>query len=166
MIRRLRAKIVGISMLTVTLVLVVGLTAVVLSVRGALVRSAEQQLYAALESSVFELVQPGQSGSAPCFVATVYTDGTVRLSGGTFGKITAGDTWTAGDLLVEGYAFQNAGGYVDCTTAASSLTNVTVVECDHNGTNGFDTNALACPYCGAPAVAYTALKNVEGNPWR
>ncbi len=38
--------------------------------------------------------------------------------------------------------------------------------CDHNGTNGFDINALTCPDCGAPAVAQTALTGVSGNPWR
>lgn len=92
MIGRLRAKIVGISLLTVTLVLAVGLTAVVLSVRGALVRSSEQQLYAALEKSVFELVQPGESGSTPCFVATVYADGTVRLSGSSYYQLDDEDT--------------------------------------------------------------------------
>lgn len=43
---------------------------------------------------------------------------------------------------------------------------VTVSECDHNGANGFDSNAASCPTCGANAVAQTALKNVEGNPWR
>lgn len=92
MIGKLRAKIVGISLLTVTLVLAVGLTAVVLSVRGALVRSSEQQLYAALEKSVFDLVQPGESGSTPCFVATVYADGTVRLSGSSYYQLDDEDT--------------------------------------------------------------------------
>ena len=108
MIRRLRAKIVGISMLTVTLVLVVGLTAVVLSVRGALVRSAEQQLYAALESSVFELVQPGQSGSAPCFVATVYTDGTVRLSGSSYYQLD--DQETLRDIIQQALDRESSSG--------------------------------------------------------
>ena len=50
--------------------------------------------------------------------------------------------------------------------AMYSLDNVTVVKCDHNGTSGFDMNSLKCPYCGAPAVAQTALTGVEGNPWR
>lgn len=38
--------------------------------------------------------------------------------------------------------------------------------CDHGGTAGFAYDAGSCPECGAPAVAMTALKNVEGNPWR
>ena len=39
--------------------------------------------------------------------------------------------------------------------------------CDHGGKNGFDKSATTCPYCGAPAVAETALNNGEGNrPWR
>ena len=35
--------------------------------------------------------------------------------------------------------------------------------CDHGGKNGFDNNSATCPYCGAPAVAETALYNGEGN---
>ena len=35
--------------------------------------------------------------------------------------------------------------------------------CDHGGAEGFDKDAATCPYCGAPAVAETALNNGEGN---
>ncbi len=43
----------------------------------------------------------------------------------------------------------------------------TTATCSHGGTSGFDYNATVCPYCqNAPAVAQTALNNVEGNPWR
>ena len=35
--------------------------------------------------------------------------------------------------------------------------------CDHGGKNGFDKSATTCPYCGAPAVAETALNNGEGR---
>ena len=94
------------------------------------------------------------------------SSGTLRS--GTIGAIDAySDTPTAGKLLESGYVFQDANGsYVAQTTPADGLTEVTVVACDHNGTNGFDIGSNACPYCGAPAVAQTALKGVEGNPWR
>lgn len=90
------------------------------------------------------------------------------LSCGTFGTITAEAAVTAGELLAPGYVFKNADGYVSQTTAANSLTEVTVVKCDHNGTNGFDINSTNCPYCGVPAVVYTQLNLPEsaGNPWR
>ena len=75
---------------------------------------------------------------------------------------------TAEKLLAQGYVFRNADGYVDKTTPADGLTEVTVVACDHNGENGFDINSTACPYCGAPAVVYTQLNLPEsaGNSWR
>ncbi len=38
--------------------------------------------------------------------------------------------------------------------------------CTHGGTNGFDENATACPYCNAPAVAETDLNDGEGGRLR
>lgn len=38
--------------------------------------------------------------------------------------------------------------------------------CAHGGTNGFDENATACPYCNAPAVAETDLNDGEGGRQR
>ena len=38
-----------------------------------------------------------------------------------------------------------------------------VKSCSHGGKNGFDKNAATCPYCGAPAVAETALSHGEGS---
>ena len=35
--------------------------------------------------------------------------------------------------------------------------------CTHGGTNGFDENATACPYCNAPAVAETDLNDGDGG---
>lgn len=86
------------------------------------------------------------------------------LNCGTFGTITADAAVTAGALLAPGYVFKNADGYVSQTTAANSLTEVTVVKCDHDGyTSG------ACRYCGeeieakltlgANTVLYTSLKD-------
>lgn len=86
------------------------------------------------------------------------------LNCGTFGTITADTAVTAGELLAPGYVFKNADGYVSQTTAANSLTEVTVVKCDHDGyTSG------TCRYCGeeieakltlgANTVLYTSLKD-------
>ena len=103
------------------------------------------------------------------------TYGTIRYTSGSTGEVK---TSTVGVWLAEGYAFRyvESGEYVPYDTtltsaevpdaAMYSLDNVTVVKCDHNGTSGFDMNSLKCPYCGAPAVAQTALTGVEGNPWR
>ena len=103
------------------------------------------------------------------------TYGTIRYTSGSTGEVK---TSTVGVWLAEGYAFRYVenGEYVPYDTtltsaevpdaAMYSLDNVTVVKCDHNGTSGFDMNSLKCPYCGAPAVAQTALTGVEGNPWR
>ena len=38
-----------------------------------------------------------------------------------------------------------------------------VKSCSHGGKNGFDKSATTCPYCGAPAVAETALSHGEGS---
>ena len=109
-----------------------------------------------------------------------------ELSSGTYGTIryTSGGTEEAktsivGVWLAEGYAFRyvESGEHVPYDTTLSSaevpggtyqIDNVTVVKCDHNGTNGFDINSTSCPYCGAPAVVYTQLNLPEsaGNPWR
>ena len=87
------------------------------------------------------------------------------LNCGTIGTITADAAVTAGELLAQGYVFQNAdGSYGDKTTPVNGLTEVTVVKCDHNGyTSG------ACRYCGevmeakltlgANTVFYTSLKD-------
>ena len=117
------------------------------------------------------------SGSVSSDAGTAGRIGTLKLEnqsyrgylrGGTIGAIDAYPSITAADLLAPGYVFKNADGYVAQTTPADGLTEVTVVACDHNGTNGFDINSTACPHCGAPAVVYTQLNLPEsaGNPWR
>ena len=87
-----------------------------------------------------------------------------KLYGGSYDEIiTIGSgTISLAGLLPNGCAFKNEDGSLANATA-SNLFNVTVSACDHGGKNGFDENATACPYCGAPAVAETALKNGEGN---
>ena len=103
------------------------------------------------------------------------TYGTIRYTSGSTGEVK---TSTVGVWLAEGYAFRyvESGEYVPYDTtltsaevpdaAMYSLDNVTVVKCDHGGADGLDIDSLKCPYCGAPAVAQTALTGVEGNPWR
>ena len=91
-----------------------------------------------------------------------------KLSGGSFNEIWVADFGPVklGELLADGYAYQNAdGSYVEYGTKlqGASIYNVKVVECPHGGKNGFDNNSTNCPYCNAPAVAETALNNGEGN---
>ena len=87
-----------------------------------------------------------------------------KLYGGSYDEIiTIGSgTPSLAGLLPNGCVFKNADGSFANATA-SNLFNVTVSACDHGGKNGFDNNSTACLYCGAPAVAETALNNGEGN---
>ena len=87
-----------------------------------------------------------------------------KLYGGSYDEIiTIGSgTPSLAGLLPNGCVFKNADGSFANATA-SNLFNVTVSACDHGGKNGFDNNSTTCPYCGAPAVAETALNNGEGN---
>ena len=87
-----------------------------------------------------------------------------KLYGGSYDEIiTIGSgTPSLAGLLPNGCVFKKEdGSFADAT--ASNLFNVTVSACDHGGKNGFDESAAACPYCGAPAVAETALNHGEGN---
>ena len=83
MIRKLRLKIVGISVMTVAAVMLSALVVLALSTRSQMVRSSESRLYSALEGKVDKSEQPGSSG-LPCFVAEVYSGGTLRLSGSSY----------------------------------------------------------------------------------
>ena len=95
-----------------------------------------------------------------------------KLGGGSFNEIWAADFGPVklGELLADGYAYQNAdGSYVEYGTKlqGESIYNVKVVKCPHGGAEGFDESATTCPYCNAPAVAETALNNGEGSSlWR
>ena len=91
-----------------------------------------------------------------------------KLYGGSYDEIiTIGSgTPSLAGLLPNGCVFKNADGSFANATA-SNLFNVTVSACDHGGKNGFDKSATTCPYCGAPAVAETALNDGEGRfLWR
>ena len=80
MIRKLRLKIVGISVIAVAVLLSV-LAAVALSTRSQMVRASESRLQEALAGHMLSSAQPGSGGGQPCFVADIYADGTVRLAG-------------------------------------------------------------------------------------
>ncbi len=85
MIRKLRWKVVSITMLFVTVVLLTVFVGVYLNARTSLRQNAEQQLYQTLQKGNSSLFHPGQdSGSLPCFVVEVYTSGTVRISGSSY----------------------------------------------------------------------------------
>ena len=83
MIRKLRLKIVGISVVTVAVVLVSALVILALSTRSQMAQSSEARLYEALEAKLDKSELPGSSG-LPCFVAEVYSGGTIRLSGSSY----------------------------------------------------------------------------------
>ena len=85
---------------------------------------------------------------------TVQNGGKATLNGGTFEKLNVNDA-TAGSLLAEGYAFQNAGTgtYVECSSTAD-MENVKVVKCPHSGvTLKDDLTGVKCKYCGASFAA-------------
>ena len=83
MIRKLRLKIVGISVVTVAVVLVSALVILALCTRSQMAQSSEARLYEALEGKLDQSELPGSSG-LPCFVAEVYSGGTIRLSGSSY----------------------------------------------------------------------------------
>ncbi len=83
MIRKLRLKIVGISVVAVAAVLLSALLVLTLSTHSQMVRSSESHLTAALEGKADKNELPGSSAQ-PCFVAEVYTGGTIRLSGSSY----------------------------------------------------------------------------------
>ena len=97
--------------------------------------------------------------------------GTVELYGGKISRsgLRLNNNITLGDLLPQkaGLAYYRDDTQLTLEAAASQTCDLVVKSCSHGGKNGFDKSATACPYCGAPAVAETALYNGEGNrPWR
>lgn len=94
--------------------------------------------------------------------------GTVELYGGKILRsgLRLNNNITLGNLLPgqAGLAYYRGDTQLTLEEAASQTCDLVVKLCSHGGKNGFDgTN---CPYCNAPAVAQTALRNVEGDPWR
>ena len=97
--------------------------------------------------------------------------GTVELYGGKISRsgLRLNNGITLGNLLPgqAGLAYYRDDTQLTQEEAASQTCDLVVKSCSHGGKNGFDNNSTACPYCGAPAVAETALNHGEGNrPWR
>ena len=97
--------------------------------------------------------------------------GKVELHGGKILRkdLRLNNGITLGDLLPQkaGIAYYRDDTQLTLEEAASQTCDLVVKSCSHGGKNGFDKSATTCPYCGAPAVAETALNNGEGNrPWR
>ena len=94
----------------------------------------------------------GWTGRIGCL--TVQNGGKATLNGGTFAMLNVNGA-TAGSLLAEGYAFQNAGtgAYVEYSSTAD-MENVKVVKCPHSGvTLKEDHTGAECKYCGASFAA-------------
>lgn len=93
--------------------------------------------------------------------------GTVELYGGKISRsgLRLNNNITLGDLLPQeaGLAYYHGDTQLTLEEATSQTCDLVVKSCSHGGKNGFDNNSTACPYCGAPAVAETALNNGEGN---
>lgn len=86
MIRRLRWKVVGITMAFVSAVLLCVFAGIYFTAQENLRHSTEQQLHEALTSGNSLWFFPGQNDAAtlPCFVAEVYAGGTARVSGSNY----------------------------------------------------------------------------------
>ena len=93
--------------------------------------------------------------------------GKVELHGGKILRkdLRLNNSITLGDLLPQkaGLAYYCGDTQLTLEEAASQTCDLVVKSCAHGGKNGFDKTATACPYCNAPAVAETALKNGEGS---
>ena len=95
--------------------------------------------------------------------------GTVELYGGKISRsgLRLNNNITLGNLLPgnAGLAYYRGDTQLTLEEAAAQTCDLVVKLCSHGGKNGFDgTN---CPYCNAPAVAQTALRNGEGGGlWR
>ena len=86
MIRKLRWKVVAITMLFVTAILLSVFTGVYITARSSLQQNAEQQLRQALQGGN-SMLRPGQDGNLPTFVVDVYASGTMRYSGSSYYQI-------------------------------------------------------------------------------
>ena len=88
MIRKLRWKVVGISMLLASTILLAVFAGVYFSARESLRRGSEQALQQAVQENVFDPLRPGQEhSSAPCFVAEIFPSGTVRVAGSSYYRL-------------------------------------------------------------------------------
>ena len=88
-----------------------------------------------------------------------------KLSGGSFNEIWAADFGPVklGELLAEGYAYQNEdGSYVEYgrTLRGESIYNVKVVKCLHPNMKPDETGTATCEYCGKSGKF---VASVDGN---
>ena len=88
-----------------------------------------------------------------------------KLSGGSFNEIWAADHQPVklGELLADGYAFQNGdGSYVEYGTTLkdASIYNVKVVKCLHPNMKPDETGVATCEYCGKSGKF---VASVDGN---
>ena len=89
--------------------------------------------------------------------------GTVELYGGKILRsgLRLNNNITLGNLLPQkaGLAYYRGDTQLTLAEAASQTCDLVVQSCRHGGKNGFDKSATTCPYCGAPAVAETAVNH-------
>ena len=88
-----------------------------------------------------------------------------KLSGGSFNEISAANHQPVklGDLLADGYAYQNEdGSYVEYgrTLQGESIYNVKVVKCLHSNMKPDETGIATCEYCGKSGKF---VASVDGN---
>ena len=88
-----------------------------------------------------------------------------KLSGGSFNEIWVADFGPVklGELLADGYAYQNAdGSYVEYGTKlqGASIYNVKVVKCLHPNMKPDETGVATCEYCGKSGKF---VASVDGN---
>ena len=88
-----------------------------------------------------------------------------KLSGGSFNEISAANHQPVklGDLLADGYAYQNEdGSYVEYgrTLQGESIYNVKVVKCLHSNMKPDETGTATCEYCGKSGKF---VASVDGN---
>ena len=88
-----------------------------------------------------------------------------KLSGGSFNEIWAANHKPVklGELLADGYAFQNGdGSYVkyETTLRGASIYNVKVVKCLHPNMKPDETGVATCEYCGKSGKF---VASVDGN---
>lgn len=90
-----------------------------------------------------------------------------KLSGGSFNEIWVADFGPVklGELLADGYAYQNAdGSYVEYGTKlqGASIFNVKVVKCLHPNMKPDETGVATCEYCGKSGKF---VASVDGNTY-
>ena len=88
-----------------------------------------------------------------------------KLSGGSFNEIWVADFGPVklGELLADGYAYQNAdGSYVEYETTlqGASISNVKVVKCLHPNMKPGEDGVATCEYCGKSG---NFVASVDGN---